>query len=901
MRYRWIVLIWLLVGMVVILAAAPKGQAISELQTGMSHTSTPVGIGCYENTDPSIVYSGPWSTSSSSYASGGSFARSKSAAATACLTFEGSGVHWYTLTYTSRGHANVYIDGSLTDTVNNYSPTLQWQVVREYLVPLGTHIFCIEVVGDGFIDVDKICITGPTPTPTSMVTNTPTPTSTPTHTPTPYWKRGGWADYALSGMPDFDQKQDQWWYSGPQDWTYCGPLAVANSLWWLDSKMEPSPVSPPQMNDHYPLVQSYDPDQWDDHDPLNLPSLVEELAYLMDTNGQRTGIPHLGTHPTDMYNAIVAYLTGRGLNEHYGVAMVARPAFDWVASEVERCQNVILLLGFWTWDQETAWVRVGGHYVTAAGVNSGNHLAAFSDPFYDRAEEGWPGQVLDGILTPHDPGHAPDVHNDAGNVSHDIYHVVETNSPGGVWGPGDYAGSLEDIEIFMSQNFPAGFLLSYWPEHAVRGYLTSQIQTEVEVAIVISAAEIPTPTHTPTNTSTPTDTPTITPTPTDTPTSTPTPIGTPTNTQTPGPTPAPVGCYENTDPSIVYSGPWSTSSSSYASGGSFARSNSARATACLTFHGSDIHWYTLTYSSRGRANVYVDGSLVETVSNYSPTLQWQVVRQYFVPLGAHTFCIEVVGDGFIDVDKMCVTGPTPTPTSTPTRTPTRTPTPSRTPTVTRTATPTRTPTATRTPTRTPTPTLTRTPTRTHTPTITPTPTRTPTRTYTPTITPTPTPTATPTSTATPTATPTEEPTPVVWIDPPWQTAYLGTGTFTVSVAITNVVDLGAFQFTLVFSPTVVHVATAELSSFLGSTGRNVSPLGPHIDNEAGTVTYSAFSFGEPPGPDGSGALATVSLLPQAAGESQLRLQNVQVLNTVPVTIPVGLQHGHVTVVAQRFH
>ena len=538
MRYRWIVLIGLLVGIVVILAAAPKGQAISELQRGMSDaaTSTTVGIGCYENTDPSIVYTGSWTTSSSSYASGGSFIRSRSAGATACLTFEGSDVHWYTLTYSSRGHANIYVDGSLVDTVNNYSATLQWQVVREYFVPLGSHTFCIEVVGDGFIDVDKICATGPTPTPTGVVTSTPTPTSTPmpTHTPT----------------------------------------------------------------------------------------------------------------------------------------------------------------------------------ITPTSIGT------------------------------------------------------------------------------------------------------------------------PTATHTPTITPTPSNTPTSTQTPIATPTNTPTP----TTTQTPGPTPVPIGCYENTDPSIVYTGSWITSSSSYASGGSFTRSKSAGATACLTFEGSDVHWYTLTYSSRGHANVYLDGSLVDTVNNYSAILHWQVVREYFVPLGSHTFCIEVVGDGFIDVDKICATGPTPTPTGAPTNTPTVTPTPTNTPT----------------------------------------------------------PTDTPTSTPTPTAT-------IVWIAPPEKTVYLNAETFTIDVAIFNVVDLGAFQFTLVFSPTIVHVATAEVSSFLGSTGRNVSPLGPHINNEAGTVTFGALSFGKPAGPDGSGVLATVSLLPQAVGESELRLQNVQVLNTVPEGIPVGLQHGHVTVVAQHFH
>ena len=291
-------------------------------------------------------------------------------------------------------------------------------------------------------------------------------------------------------------------------------------------------------------------------------------------------------------------------------------------------------------------------------------------------------------------------------------------------------------------------------------------------------------------------------------------------TPTPTPTPVGVGCYENTDPSIVFNGPWSTSSSSYASGGSFARSNSAGATACLTFEGSDVHWYTLTYSSRGHANVYIDGSLVETVNNYSPPLHWQVVREYIVPQGTHTFCIEVVGDGFIDVDKICATGPTPTPTGTPTNTPTSTPTQTNTP--------------------------------------------------------------TPTTT-------------IVWIDPPEQTAYVSAGPFTIDVAISNVVNLGGFQFTLVFSPTIVHVATVELSSFLGSTGRNVSPLGPHINNEAGTVTFGALSFGEPAGPNGSDVLATVSFSPQAVGESNLLLQNVQVLNTVPEKIPIETRDGHVAV------
>jgi len=38
----------------------------------------------------------------------------------------------------------------------------------------------------------------------------PTPTPTQTAETGWYWKPGGFIDYALSGMPDLDQKQDNW-------------------------------------------------------------------------------------------------------------------------------------------------------------------------------------------------------------------------------------------------------------------------------------------------------------------------------------------------------------------------------------------------------------------------------------------------------------------------------------------------------------------------------------------------------------------------------------------------------------------------------------------------------------------------------------------------------------------
>jgi len=303
------------------------------------------------------------------------------------------------------------------------------------------------------------------------------------------WKAGGWEDYAPSGMADFDQRQYQWAYPpGSDNWSYCGPLAMANCLWWFDSKFESDPLTPPAINDNYPLVDSYH-HTWDDHDPSNVQGLVEDLAYRMDTDGIRTGSPThgMGTSVQDMHTAIVGYLADKGLTDSYDVKMVAKPPFEWVASEVERCEDVILLMGFWT-HVEGSWERQGGHFVTTAGVDRLGQRIAFSDPIRDRAELGFPGRVLSGSLLPHSPGHMYSVHNDAGNVSHDIYDVVSTNSPGGTWGPAGYVDTVQALGPLVGQNLPRNFPEEYLPKLSAQAYEAVAVQTEVEYAIAISPA-----------------------------------------------------------------------------------------------------------------------------------------------------------------------------------------------------------------------------------------------------------------------------------------------------------------------------------------------------------------------------------------------------------------------------
>jgi uncharacterized repeat protein (TIGR01451 family) len=322
-----------------------------------------------------------------------------------------------------------------------------------------------------------------------------------------------WVDYAINGVPDFDQKQDNWGWMTPVgwQWTFCGPSAAANSLWWFDSKFEPNPVGPLMppyqpmpYNDNYPLVQTYDPalPLWDDHDPLNVNDpmtpwppggeFVEDLAMYFDTDGVASGAIHAGTIITDLYLGIDQYIVDHNLRQGYVITQVKSPEFWWVAEEVEHSEDVILLMGFWQWQGPDGWVRLGGHYVTVPGADKQGGFVAFSDPWFDRIGQTWPyagigsvagwpsymGRVADGWLTPHPPwGHASTVHNDAGNVSHDVYNVIGTDSPGGVWGPEEYVDFWgPDVENFWGQN----------GQEETPTPTLDRIQTEVEWAVAVS-------------------------------------------------------------------------------------------------------------------------------------------------------------------------------------------------------------------------------------------------------------------------------------------------------------------------------------------------------------------------------------------------------------------------------
>ncbi len=191
-----------------------------------------------------------------------------------------------------------------------------------------------------------------------------------------YWKQE-YPNYAPQGLPDFDQHQDQWKKISPgpngmidstvagddiynsaenciapgpdcylnstvvgddlEEWIFCGPVAVANCLWWFDSKFADPEGVPGDGEDQFMLVEDYG--AGDDHASANAPLLIENLARAMNTTGMGT------TYLNDMETAVLDWLTATDLTDKFTVQSYNRPTFEFIEGEIERSQNVILLLG----------------------------------------------------------------------------------------------------------------------------------------------------------------------------------------------------------------------------------------------------------------------------------------------------------------------------------------------------------------------------------------------------------------------------------------------------------------------------------------------------------------------------------------------------------------------------
>jgi hypothetical protein len=138
----------------------------------------------------------------------------------------------------------------------------------------------------------------------------------------------------------------------------------------------------------------------------------------------------------------------------------------------------------------------------------------------------------------------------------------------------------------------------------------------------------------------------------------------------------------------------------------------------------------------------------------------------------------------------------------------------------------------------------------------------------------------------------------VSVQPPTQEVDQGEE-FTTDVKITDVPDLGGFEFDLSYDPTVVHVLDVVLGPFPGGTGRTWFEAEEQIDNSTGLLSYAADSYGPEPGVTGTGIVATVSLEAQNKGDaSPLELDRVHVTDThgIPIDL-LSVEDGSVEVIS----
>lgn len=191
-----------------------------------------------------------------------------------------------------------------------------------------------------------------------------------------YWKED-YPNYSPQGLPDFDQHQSRWKKISPgpngmidstvagddiyntaenciapgpdcylnstavgddvEEWIFCGPVAVADCLWWFDSKFADPDGSPGDGEDQFALVEDYG--AGDDHATANAPLLIENLARAMNTTGIGT------TYINDMESALLDLLITTNLSDKFTVQSYNRPTFEFIEGEIKQSQDVILLLG----------------------------------------------------------------------------------------------------------------------------------------------------------------------------------------------------------------------------------------------------------------------------------------------------------------------------------------------------------------------------------------------------------------------------------------------------------------------------------------------------------------------------------------------------------------------------
>ena len=123
--------------------------------------------------------------------------------------------------------------------------------------------------------------------------------------------------------------------------------------------------------------------------------------------------------------------------------------------------------------------------------------------------------------------------------------------------------------------------------------------------------------------------------------------------------------YQQSDSRLLYSGFWTTASTSSASRGSFRYSLASGASVTVAFRGTSLIWLAKKSPSYGLASVCVDGGVPVTVDLYSSSTKWiqKVWSSGNLPYGLHTVTVKRLGvksvssgGTYINVDALDVLG-----------------------------------------------------------------------------------------------------------------------------------------------------------------------------------------------------------------------------------------------------
>lgn len=117
--------------------------------------------------------------------------------------------------------------------------------------------------------------------------------------------------------------------------------------------------------------------------------------------------------------------------------------------------------------------------------------------------------------------------------------------------------------------------------------------------------------------------------------------------------------------------------------------------------------------------------------------------------------------------------------------------------------------------------------------------------------------------------------------------------FEVNITASGVQDLGAFELSLRYDPALIQIDKVTIGEFIGSTDRTVLPLGPSIDAAGGQLEVGALTAGALPGAQGNGVLVALSCTALRAGEGQLTLAQVRLIDTKAQPIAAVPSDGEV--------